>query len=289
MSPEQVSGRLFLCLLALSSMSYVRGQETGERSSASSASKPSSIRPVDPTTTLSASSLHTSSPIISTPASASSLAPPGSASTTLSSMSHGAPLAMPDASSQIPPSPADRNRMLGIIIGAVVGGLLVIAVCTWIWVRVRRSQKRYRRKLFRRAVTPLDDAEFESWRRPSVANSQLEIYGSIQHPPPSHSPKAKPPAPLVVEKDVGTYGPEISRLPQSSPSSGRSRSEKDTDHSRNKSSVSVQDRPPTPYSPTLPPDSFGSSPKSPPNHVHYSSMSSASDFDFGFKDFRGSF
>ncbi|KAJ9647786.1 hypothetical protein H2199_001561 [Coniosporium tulheliwenetii] len=288
MSPEQVSGRLFLCLLALSSMSYVRGQETGERSSASSASKPSSIRPVDPTTTLSASSLHTSSPIISTPASASSLAP----RIRFNYSQFDVPWRTSSNARRFvtnPPSPADRNRMLGIIIGAVVGGLLVIAVCTWIWVRVRRSQKRYRRKLFRRAVTPLDDAEFESWRRPSVANSQLEIYGSIQHPPPSHSPKAKPPAPLVVEKDVGTYGPEISRLPQSSPSSGRSRSEKDTDHSRNKSSVSVQDRPPTPYSPTLPPDSFGSSPKSPPNHVHYSSMSSASDFDFGFKDFRGSF
>ncbi|EON67435.1 hypothetical protein W97_06689 [Coniosporium apollinis CBS 100218] len=289
MSPEQMSSRLFLCLLALSSVREVRGQGTWERSSASSASNPSSIRSVDPTSTLVTSSLTTPSLITSTLASVSSPAPSKSASTSLSSTSHGAPLATPGDSSQVPPSPADRNRMLGIMIGCVVSGLLVVAICAWIWVRVRRSQKRNRRKLFRRAVTPLDDAEFESWRRPSVAHSQLEIYGSIQQPPPSHSPRAKPAAPLVLEKDLGIYGPETSRSPRSSPSSGRSRSERHTDHSRNKSSVSVQDRPPTPYSPTQPPESFGSSPKSPPNHVHYSSMSSASDFDFGFKDFRGSF
>ncbi|OJD38739.1 c2h2 transcription [Diplodia corticola] len=197
---------------------------------------------------------------------------------------------------------SENNRDLAIILGSVLGGcaaLLIIGILIW----VMRRKKTQGSSMISRAVTPLDDAEFESWRRPSKQLQWREKYNVLPEPPvpaltrmPSSSRRNRHSRQIsrlsqLTEKELEDETPMYSYRPKPSrtPEPGIAVHE----HVRNKSSLSLQDRPPTPYSPT----SSKESPKFPTqpthtrpksvsqrtNHVHYPSMSEASDFDFGFQ------
>lgn len=150
----------------------------------------------------------------------------------------------------------------------------------------KRAKKRIR-VFSLRAITPLDDAEFESWRRPSTYTQKPEKYGIMPSRPPVV--RAKNSA-SIFEKDIQLFDkphtPPRTSVKSISPSSPI----RMPDHARRKSSVtSLQDRPPTPYSPGLSEDDEHPAPWLPRRdsqrsrgHVHYPSMSEASEFDFGF-------
>ncbi|KAH7054463.1 hypothetical protein B0J12DRAFT_570660 [Macrophomina phaseolina] len=182
---------------------------------------------------------------------------------------------------------SEHDRNLAIILGSVLGGCAVLLI-VGIVLFILRRRKKTRGSIIARAVTPLDDAEFESWRRPSKQLQWREKYNVLPEPP----------------------APALTRMPSSSRRNRHSRqisqlsalTEKDRtpepnikpEHVRNKSSLSLQDRPPTPYSPTSSKESQNfptpTRPKSVSqrsNHVHYPSMSEASDFDFGFQQGNG--
>ncbi|KAB2571964.1 hypothetical protein BFW01_g11976 [Lasiodiplodia theobromae] len=195
---------------------------------------------------------------------------------------------------------SEHTRNLAIILGSVLGGcaaLLIVGIVLFI-LRRRRTQGS---SIISRAVTPLDDAEFESWRRPSKQLQWREKYNVLPEPPapaltrmPTSSRRNRHSRQLsrlsqLTEKELEDDTPMYSYRPSRTPEPGM----KAPEHVRNKSSLSLQDRPPTPYSPT----SSKESPKFPTqpthtrpksvsqrtNHVHYPSMSEASDFDFGFQ------
>lgn len=197
---------------------------------------------------------------------------------------------------------SEHDRNLAIILGSVLGGCAVLLI-VGIVLFILRRRKKTRGSIIARAVTPLDDAEFESWRRPSKQLQWREKYNVLPEPPapaltrmPSssrrnrHSRQISQLSALTEKEYEGSvpsysYRPKPSRTPEPNIK---------PEHVRNKSSLSLQDRPPTPYSPTSSKESQNfptpTRPKSVSqrsNHVHYPSMSEASDFDFGFQQGNG--
>ncbi|KAL5373380.1 hypothetical protein DPSP01_012738 [Paraphaeosphaeria sporulosa] len=84
-----------------------------------------------------------------------------------------------------------------IILAAVLGSLvlaLVVVLALYCW---RRSTRRVR-GFSLRAVTPLDDAEFESWRRPSQYTQRPQKYGIRPALPP-------PVRTTMLEKEIDDY------------------------------------------------------------------------------------
>ncbi|KAF2472277.1 uncharacterized protein BDR25DRAFT_164648, partial [Lindgomyces ingoldianus] len=174
-----------------------------------------------------------------------------------------------------------------IILAAVLGFLLLTLAAVLVLFCWKRSKRRIR-GFSLRAVTPLDDAEFESWRRPSQYTKRPEKYG-IRPTQPAVVRSTR--TPNMFEKELGLYDPP--RTPPRSPTKDPSTPIRMPEQARRKSSVSLADRPPTPYSPSSTTGefprrgsrgshgsrkSYGSSHR----HNHYPSMSEASDFDFNF-------
>jgi hypothetical protein len=175
-----------------------------------------------------------------------------------------------------------------IILGAVVGTLVLSGVSVAVLFCWKRSQRRIR-GFSLRAVTPLDDAEFESWRRPSQYVQRPEKYGIR----PTQPAVLRVQTTDMFEKELDTY--DYPRTPSpddwtsmKSPSSSIQKPER----VRRKSSVasSLMDRPPTPYSPTSPTSHFNrgstSSHRTQPL-IHYPSVSETSAFQFNFDSERG--
>lgn len=184
-------------------------------------------------------------------------------------------------------STMDQGTKVWIILGAVLGTLVVSGVAVAVLFCWRRSKRRMR-GFSLRAVTPLDDAEFESWRRPSQYTQRPEKYGIRPTQPALVRDRVSQ---IFLEKELSTYefpprspSPEDIMPPLQSPSSSIRKPER----VRRKSSVasSLADRPPTPYSPTSPSSGFHrgstSSRKSQPL-IHHPSMSEASAFRFEFE------
>ncbi|KAF1915187.1 hypothetical protein BDU57DRAFT_265155 [Ampelomyces quisqualis] len=174
----------------------------------------------------------------------------------------------------------EQETKVWIILGAVLGTLVLSAVAVAVLFCWRRNKRRVR-GFSLRAVTPLDDAEFESWRRPSQYTERPEKYRirpvvTRDHISPTMFEKALP-----TNKLPRTPSPHDLPPPLRSPSSSIQK----PDRVRRKSSIgsSIADRPPTPYSPTSPSSEFHrgstSSRKSQPL-IHYPSVSEASAFKF---------
>jgi hypothetical protein len=175
-----------------------------------------------------------------------------------------------------------------IILGAVLGTLVLLLALTlslFCWTRSRRRIRGFSL----RAVTPLDDAEFESWRRPSQYTKRPEKYG-IRPTQPATVRSSK--TPNMFEKELNIYIPPRTPSPTDPTSSMiASTPIRKPDQVRRKSSVasSLADRPPTPYSPAsacseFPRRGSGSSYKSgSPPCIYYPSMSEASAFRFNFE------
>jgi len=184
----------------------------------------------------------------------------------------------------------EQGTKVWIILGAVLGTLVVTAVITallFCWTR----NKRRMRGFSLRAATPLDDAVFESWRRPSQYTQRSEKYGIRPMQPTVTRDRSSP---TMFEKELHTYEPPRTPSPTDtlpdlqSPSSSVQKPER----VRRKSSIasSIADRPPTPYSPTSPSSEFHrgslSSHRSQPL-IHYPSVSEASAFRFNLKSHYG--
>jgi hypothetical protein len=174
----------------------------------------------------------------------------------------------------------DQETKVWIILGAVLGTLVLLAVAVAVLFCWKRNKRRVR-GFSLRAVTPLDDAEFESWRRPSQYTQRTEKY-AIR--PVVTRDRISP---TMFEKELHTYDQPRTPSPHDLPAPLRSPSSsiRKPDRVRRKSSVasSIADRPPTPYSPTSPSSEFQrastSSRKSQPL-IHYPSVSEASAFKF---------
>lgn len=172
-----------------------------------------------------------------------------------------------------------------IILAAVLGSLVLALVVVMALFCLRRSKKRVR-GFSLRAVTPLDDAEFESWRRPSQYTQRPQKYGIRPAPPP-------PVRTDISEKEIGNWDAPRTPSPQDYPEFNYPLSPiRKPERARRKSSASssLADRPPTPYSPSSKTSefprssitsrkSYGGSPR-----IHYPSMSEASAFNFDLKD-----
>lgn len=182
----------------------------------------------------------------------------------------------------------EQETKVYIIIGAVAGTLVVSALTVailFLWTRSRRRMRGFSL----RAVTPLDDAEFESWRRPSQHTQQLDEYGIR----PTHKAvlrdRISPRSPSMFEKELSTYEfpPRTPSLTDAASIKSPTSSIRKPERARRKSSVasSLADRPPTPYSPSSPSGEFNrgsvSSRRSQP-FIHYPSVSEASAFRFNF-------
>ncbi|KAF2094552.1 hypothetical protein NA57DRAFT_80353 [Rhizodiscina lignyota] len=212
----------------------------------------------------------------------------------------------------IPQHGTSASRRNLVIILAVVISVLVTATVVFIVLGCRKKNKRLR--LFHRAVTPLSDAEFDLWRRPSKTplvykSSGTTVYKSsgtrfdadVKEPSPvcqvvriDSKTYAIPPRPLTPPQKPQSSSPTATDSPTTSTRPLARTVSIATTTSRHKSSMSLQDRPPTPYSPSTPPTGWDSEtlfsegiPQSPRQrehrvHVHYPSVSEVSDFDFGF-------
>ncbi|KAJ5027435.1 hypothetical protein J3E72DRAFT_275049, partial [Bipolaris maydis] len=131
-----------------------------------------------------------------------------------------------------------------------------------------------------RAVTPLDDAEFESWRRPSQYNQRLDEYGIRPSNRVVLRDRVSPRTPSFFEKELSTYDfpPRTPSLTDAVSIKSPTSSIQKPEQARRKSSVasSLADRPPTPYSPCSPSGEFNrgsvSSRRSQPL-IHYPSVS----------------
>ncbi|KAJ4354565.1 uncharacterized protein N0V89_006302 [Didymosphaeria variabile] len=182
----------------------------------------------------------------------------------------------------------DQNQ-IWIILAVVLGSLVLALVVVLALFCCRRSKRRVRGFSFR-AVTPLPDAEFESWRRPSQYTQRPQKYGIRPAPPP---PVRTTRSPVMLEKDFDDFDGPRTPSPHDYPSLEYPMSPiRKPERVRRKSSAtsSLADRPPTPYSPSsktseFPRESFssrksyGGSPR-----IHYPSMSEASAFNFDIKD-----
>jgi hypothetical protein len=183
----------------------------------------------------------------------------------------------------------EQETKVWIILGTVLGLLVSSAVAFAVLFCWKRSQRRVR-GFSLRAVTPLDDAEFESWRRPSQYTQRPEKYG-IRPTQPAVLRERISTDTTMFEKELSTY--EFPRTPSptdmismKSPSSSIQKPER----VRRKSSVasSIADRPPTPYSPT----SHGFNRGSTSSHrsqplIHYPSPVETSAFRFNFDSEQG--
>lgn len=210
------------------------------------------------------------------------------------------PTAIP---SQLPDNPASfwgrNNRNLWIILGSVLG-VLALLFGLGVFIIVHRQLRRKGLKeciIPGRPITPLDDAEFESWRRPSMKSQSYGRYTTMMPRRPSPTAK-KSDSYRSFDKELFLMSrPRTSSDPTQPPPS-----KQPNHHVRRKSSMSVHDRPPTPYSARCseeeegwpsPPrrasrGSRGSQGSRSPRQVRdlnskYSSVSEASDFDFGFR------
>jgi hypothetical protein len=183
----------------------------------------------------------------------------------------------------------DETKMY-IILGAVLGTLILAGVIVAVLYCVKRNRSRVR-GFSLRAVTPLDDAVFESWRRPS---EHAEKHGIRPVQPVVVQGRHTP---SMFEKEFALYdhprtpSPDDIPPPLQSPSSSIRKPER----VRRKSSVasSIADRPPTPYSPApYSPTSNHfdfqrgsmSSRRSQPS-CHHPTKSEASAFRFEFAEF----
>lgn len=171
-----------------------------------------------------------------------------------------------------------------IILASVLGFLVFVFVCTIVlfcWKRPARKMRGFSI----RAVTPLDDAEFESWRRPTRYTTAPEKYGIRPTAPPAARVRTN----TLLEKELGLHDRPRTPPARSPPGSPKTPSITVPKRARRQSSLSLADRPPTPYSPSSTTGEFirtGShasrgSPRS-PKHLHYPSMSEASEFNFNF-------
>ncbi|KAF1943254.1 hypothetical protein EJ02DRAFT_146318 [Clathrospora elynae] len=180
----------------------------------------------------------------------------------------------------------EQESKVWIILGAVLGILVLSAVAVVVLFCWKRSQRRVR-VFSLRAVTPLDDAVFDSWRRPSQYTQRPEKYGIKSTQPAVVRDRVSP---AMFEKELSTY--EFPRTPSptdlSSPMKSPFSSIQKPERVRRKSSVasSIVERPRTPYSPTSPSGEFSristSSRRSQPL-IHYPSESEASAFRFNFE------
>lgn len=176
---------------------------------------------------------------------------------------------------------------LYIILGAVLGTLVLTGASVAVLFCWKRNKRRVR-GFSLRAVTPLDDSVFESWRRPSEHAQRNEKYGIR----PMHSAVVRHEmSPVMFEKELDLYDHPRSPSPIDIPPPLQSptHSIRKPEQARRKSSVAstIADRPPTPYSPTSTNSDFlvGSygSRKSQPLIRHQPSMSEASAFRFEFE------
>jgi hypothetical protein len=172
-----------------------------------------------------------------------------------------------------------------IILGAVVGTLVLAGVTVAVLFCIKRSKNKMRGFTLR-AVTPLDDSVFESWRRPSDHAEK-------------HSVRPVQPVliqnrytPSISEKEFALYDHPRSPSPDddtTSPLQSPSASIRKPERVRRKSSVasSIADRPPTPYSPASNQFDFSresmSSRRS--QSAHHPTRSEASAFRFEFAEF----
>jgi hypothetical protein len=184
-----------------------------------------------------------------------------------------------------------QENRIWIILAVVLGSLVLALAVVFILFCHQRSKRRVRGFTLR-AVTPLDDAEFESWRRPSQYTQRPEKYGiRPTQPAPIRTTRSA----LMFEKEINYNPPRTPSLYDYDNDSIRSPTSpvRQPERARRKSSVcsSLADRPPTPYSPASTTSEFPrtsmasrkSNPGSP--RIHYPSMSEASAFNFNFIDF----
>ncbi|KAF2869884.1 hypothetical protein BDV95DRAFT_90259 [Massariosphaeria phaeospora] len=180
------------------------------------------------------------------------------------------------------------NQNVWIIVAVVLGIFvltLVIVLSLFLW---KRSQKRIR-GFSLRAVTPLDDAEFESWRRPSQYTQRPEKYGITPTQPAVIRTNRTP---NMFEKEDSHYEPPRTPSPTRSAMSPKSPStpirKPENVHRKSSISSSIADRPPTPYSPAsvsseTQRSSYGSrKSQGGASSIHYPSMSETSAFNFNF-------
>jgi hypothetical protein len=178
------------------------------------------------------------------------------------------------------------EKKVWIILAAVLGTLVLLLVVTLVLFCWQRSKRRMR-GFSLRAATPLDDAEFESWRRPNKYAKGSEMSG-IRPIQPVIVRSSK--TPNMFEKEINFSEPPRTPSPEGPIASPKfaSTSIRKPERVRRISSVSssLADRPPTPYSPTSRSSDFmsrgshssrqsGSTP-----YGHYPSMSDSSNFTF---------
>ncbi|EDU39872.1 hypothetical protein PtrSN002B_009512 [Pyrenophora tritici-repentis] len=182
----------------------------------------------------------------------------------------------------------DQQTKVWAILGAVVGTLVVTGVAVTLLFCWKRSQRRMR-GFSLRAATPLDDAEFESWRRPSQYAQRPEKYGIRPTQPALTRDRISPRINTDFEKELSTYEfpPRTPSLTDNISMKSPTSSIRVPDRVRRKSSMSssIADRPPTPYSPSSPPTDFhrGSTCSHRSPLIHYPSLSEASSFKFNFE------
>jgi len=177
----------------------------------------------------------------------------------------------------------DQETKVWLILGIVLGTLVLLAVAVTVLFCWKRNKRRVR-GFSLRAATPLDDSEFEKWRRPSQYTQRSEKYGIR---PVVMRDRISP---TMFEKEFHTYdiprtpSPEDLAEPLKSPASSLQKPKR----VRRKSSVasSIADRPPTPYSPTSSEFNRGSTSSRKSQPLIRPSVSEASAFkfelDFGY-------
>ncbi|KAF2131610.1 hypothetical protein P153DRAFT_383703 [Dothidotthia symphoricarpi CBS 119687] len=176
-----------------------------------------------------------------------------------------------------------EQETIWIVVGVVLGTLVLTATVVVVFFCWKRSQRRVR-GFSLRAVTPLDDAEFESWRRPSQLTQPTEKYGIRAAPSAVVRDRTDS---TMFEKELDLYDQPRTPSPVDlvSPMRSPSSSIRKPGRVRRKSSVasSIADRPPTPYSPASTTNEFPRvSLSSRASHIHYPSVSEASAFRFEF-------
>lgn len=187
----------------------------------------------------------------------------------------------PSSYSSITMDPHRSGANLPIILGSILGVSAIAVIVFAVLFYQRRSRQLGRKGLLSfRSATPLDDVEFESWRKPSESRQWPEKSGD-QSPSSSVKPQFR-----IVERRLSSEDAVISPTQPV-----HHRPVRVLDHVRSKSSISVRDRPPTPYSSNISPRSptFPNSPfvdDDPPSQwgrIYHPSTSTTSDFDIDMK------
>ncbi|KAF2761877.1 hypothetical protein EJ05DRAFT_187876 [Pseudovirgaria hyperparasitica] len=188
---------------------------------------------------------------------------------------------MAELSSQ---SPSKRN--LWIVLGSCLG-IIVVAISVTVLCIYRKRSRRV--SIFsHRSITPLDDEEIESWRRPSQYTRRSSRYMGMPKKP---LPVAIITTQCTYEKDEPLIDrPSTAQMPQSPnfsrPMSAHNNKSTYPPSRRRGSSIYSQDRPPTPYRPSKHESSSDIATPPSPNttsvqsHRQYPSVSEVSDFDF---------